>query len=245
MREEKVIYEVGGVTFHGYMVYDPTQSGRRPTIIIGHAWRGQDEFAREKAREIAKLGYVGFAADVFGEGKTASTDEEAYKLITPLFIDRKLLRERILGAYKAALTKEVVDPHRMGAMGFCFGGLTVIELMRTGFSLRGIVSFHGLLGDALGDLKAVTEPRAKQVLGGSILLLHGYEDPMVSQQDITHIQKELTDAKVDWQMNIYGQTTHAFTNPQAHEPAKGMAYNPKTAARAWVSARNFFEEVFK
>ena len=129
-------------------------------------------------------------------------------------------------------------------MGFCFGGLTVIELLRSGVDLRGVVSFHGLLGDRIENFQAKMQPPASK-LKGSILILHGYEDPLVSPNDIDSIQKEFTQAEVDWQMNIYGQTSHAFTNPMAQQKKDGMFYNPLACARAMNSMHNFFEERFK
>ncbi len=243
MKEEIIVYKSQGTECKGFLVYDPALAAKRPAVMVAHAWRGQDEFARQKARQLAEMGYVAFAADVFGYRTTASTDERAHALITPLFLDRKILRERIVSAYETVKALDVVDATRVGAIGFCFGGLTVIELLRSGVDLRGVVSFHGILGDTMGDLKAKTIPPATK-LKGAILLLHGYEDPLVSQQDIANLFKELTEVKVDWQMHIYGHTTHAFTNPEAADPKGTFMYSPKADKRSWQSMTNFFEEVF-
>ncbi|EFB42818.1 hypothetical protein pah_c002o068 [Parachlamydia acanthamoebae str. Hall's coccus] len=243
MHQEAVSYQVGDFKMKGYLAYDNASAAKRPAIVIAHAWKGLGEFECEKARQLANLGYVAFAADVFGGGKTAESDEEAGALMLPLFIDRKTLRERIRAAVEAVKQYAVVDPDRVGAIGFCFGGLTVIELLRSGADIVGAVSFHGVLGDTLGGNKAHIEPLAKEIKG-ALLILHGYEDPLVPPGHIVAIQKELNDANVDWQMDIYGHTSHAFTNPALKDYEQGLVYNEKSSQRAWRSMRNFFEEIF-
>ena len=241
MREEKVVYQAGGVECHGLLTYDSSNAGKKPAILVIHAWRGQDGFAREKTRELADLGYVGFAVDLYGNGQSVTEDSEAQVLMAPLFKNRKKLRERIRAAYEFLRMSDLVDASKMGAIGFCFGGLTVLELLRSGASLKGAVSFHGLLGDVMGDITAVKEP-VNYAPPGALLLLHGYEDTFTPPAEIARLQKELNDVQMDWQMNIYGQTCHAFMNPAAANPEKGMVYNPKIALRAWHAMKNFFEE---
>ncbi len=244
MIETKTIeYQCHGKNLIGYLAHDTSKKGPKPGVIIGHAWRGLDDFARKKAEYLAGLGYVGFAADLYGEGKTLTTDEEAFNTMSPLFIDRQLLRERICAGYDTLANESIVDKERLGAIGFCFGGLAAIELLRSGVQLRGVVSFHALLGDKMGPLTAIKFPHDPK-LHGSLLMLHGYLDPMVSKEDIYQIQDEMTKAGVDWQMNIYGKATHAFTNPQANSPEKGMKYHAPTEKRAMQSMTNFFNEVF-
>lgn len=243
MQKEAFKYNAGGVECFGQLHYNPENKNKRPAVIVAHAWRGQDDFARSQAQKLAELGYIGFAADIFGQGKTATTDEEAGALIQPLFLDRKLLRERIIGAFDAVQKKPFVDKSRIGAIGFCFGGLTVIELFKSGANVRGVVSFHGVLGDTLGGNKAKLEPTASK-LEGSILLLHGNEDPMVSKKDIDDFEAEMTKAKADWEIDIYGHAVHAFTNPKAHDRNKGMEYYERASKRAFRSMQNFFKEIF-
>lgn len=243
MHIETIEYKYEGTTFKGHVVYDSQNKKKRPGVLIAHAWMGQDNFAREKAKALAELGYVAFAADLYGNGKAVTTPEEAGKLMMPLFLDRKTLRGRIVAAYEALAKHPQVDADRLGAIGFCFGGLTVIELLRSGVKTKGIVCFHGVLGNKLGESKAKTEPDAKK-LHGAILVLHGHDDPMVSQADIQALEKEFTDAGVDWQINIYGHTSHAFTNPEANDKERGLIYNPRTNKRAWQSMKSFFEDVF-
>lgn len=237
MKEDSIPYQAFDVPAEGFLVYDENIKGTKPAIIVAHAWRGQDDFARNKARDLAKLGYIAFAADLFGHKKNASNDEEAGALIKPLFLDRKLLQQRIIAAYETLSKQPHVDTSRIGAIGFCFGGLTVIELLRSGSPVKSVVSFHGVLGNS----GAKTVPIAQNIKG-SILILHGYEDPLVPSSDVLNMQKELNDAGIDWQMDIYGHTSHAFTNPQAHDLAKGLIYNEKANKRSWLAMKNFFAE---
>lgn len=246
MKNEHGDYQIDGENFKGYWSFPVEEEPaiqKRPAIIIAHAWMGQDQFARHKADALAELGYIGFAADLYGEGRTASNPEEAKKLMAPLFENRSLLQKRIRGAYEAVRRHSGVDPTKIGGIGFCFGGLTIIELLRSGADVKGVVSFHGVLGTKLGPVQAKTVPIAKGIRG-SLLVLHGIEDPLVSQQDILDFQKEFSNADVDWQMNIYSHTSHAFTNPQAHDAENGLIYQPRSSERAWWAMIHFFSERF-
>jgi dienelactone hydrolase len=221
----------------------PDTDRQRPVIIVAHAWMGQDNFAREKAEELAQLGYIGFAADLYGNGTTASSESEALSLMTPLFLNRQLLQGRINAAVAAVSKLPYVDTSNIGAIGFCFGGLTVIELLRSGAPVKAVASFHAVLGNQIGDHKAHTVPIAKDIKG-HLMILHGHDDPLVTPQDITSMQTELTKAEIDWQMHIYSHTSHAFTNPEAHDTKHGLIYNPLSNQRAWNSMRTFFTEFF-
>lgn len=241
MNREEINYKCGETSCRGYYVYNEIVQEQRPGILLAHAWRGQDDFVREKADSLARLGYVAFAADLYGEGKTAETNEEAEALMVPLFLNRQLLRDRITAAYDTLKQQSYVNKKKIGALGFCFGGLVTIELLRSGADIAGAVSFHGLLGDTLGDHKAETVANANSIKG-ALLLLHGNDDPMVSDEDIKAIDQEMTAAGVDWQMHTYGKTQHAFTVPEANDPERGTVYNEKAAKRSWQAMQNFFNE---
>lgn len=243
MHHEKVAYHCGETACQGVLFYEEPLTSPRPAVIVAHAWRGQDNFARQKAQELAKLGYIAFAADIYGGGIEVNTDEKAQALMMPLFINRRLLRERIVAAFETVANLAYVDKGKIGAIGFCFGGLTVIELLRSGAPVRGVVSFHGVLGNTLRSNTAATQPPAKDIRG-SLLILHGHQDPLVSQADILSIQSEFTQLGVDWQMHIYGHTVHAFTNPDVSDFKSGMAYNKLAAQRSWEAMRNFFHAIF-
>ena len=242
MNSEIIDYQCGNASLVGQLYFDETHSEKRPAVIVAHAWKGRDDFALEKAKALAEMGYVGFAADLYGGGKVVETNEEALELMVPLFLDRKTLRERMVAAYEAASEHSLVDKNKIAAIGFCFGGAAVIELIRSGIELKGVVSFHGILGHSLGEQKAPEHPGADR-MHGSLLILHGYQDPLVSLDDILNIQQEFSSKGVDWQMHIYGNASHAFTNPNANEPESGLIYNQITEKRAMQSMKNFLNEV--
>ncbi len=243
MERHTIDYQCNGTTCKGFLVHNEIVREPRPGIILAPAWNGQDDFVREKAEDLARLGYVAFAADIYGEGQTAETDEQAGELMMPFFKDRQLLRNRIHAAYETIKKQELVDKKNIGAIGFCFGGLTVIELLRNGDSVKGVVSFHGVLGNQMGDIVATPPPNAEKIKG-SLLILHGNDDPLVSGDDIKNIQQEFTEAKVDWEMIVYGHAAHAFTNPNLKDPSTGLAFNETANDRSWVAMKNFFNELF-
>lgn len=247
MSKEMIVpYFIGQQEFKGFFAFPDHLAGHSkfPCVLVVHAWMGQDEFAREKARELAQLGLIGFAVDLYGNGQVATGPEEAKQLMNPLFFDRAELQKRINGAVDFVATHPSVDAQKIGAIGFCFGGLTVIELLRSGAAIRGAVSFHAGFSSFKEGQKAKTVPLASNIKG-SLLILHGYEDPSVSLQDILNLQKDLTEGRVDWQMNTYSRTAHSFTDPKANHPEAGMVYNPLTTQRAWEAMRYFFSEIFK
>jgi len=239
MQENYISYQAGDIQCKGYLV-SHNKDEHLPGILVVHAWHGQDEFAREKARALAKLGYIVLAVDMFGNGKNATDDDEAMSLIGPLYADRELMQKRVVAAFDTLVKQPGVDKYRIGAIGFCFGGLTVIELLRSGTPVKSVVSFHGILS----HLGAKTVPLASNIKG-SILILHGYDDPRVPMSDVLDIQQELNDAKIDWQMNIYGLTSHAFTNPNANDKNKGLVYSDKANKRSWIAMNNFFQETLQ
>jgi dienelactone hydrolase len=234
MPSQYLEYRDGDVVLEAYVAL-PAAGGKRPAVLISHAWAGRSAFECEKADQLAELGYVGIAIDNFGKGVLGKNNDENAALMTPFMQDRALLRKRLHAALSAAATMPLVDTTRMAAIGFCFGGLCVLDMARSGADLRGVVSFHGLFRSP-GDL-----PNEK--IRAKILALHGHDDPMVPPDAVLALEKELTEAGADWQIHAYGGTLHAFTNPEANAPQHGMAYNPVAAARAWTSMKNFLAEV--
>lgn len=243
MPKENIRYRSGNTDCVGYLSASDKIPGKRPAVLIAHAWRGLNPFARTKADDLAALGYVGFAADLYGEGKQAEDNDEALQLMLPLFLDRKLLRERIIDAYKELKKHPLVDPDKIAGIGFCFGGLTMIEFLRSGTPVRGVISFHGLYGWKIGEHVAKKVANASK-LSGKLLMLHGYKDPFLTQEDVADIQNEFNDAGVDWEMDIYGQAVHAFTNPDAKDEKGGMLYDPLIARRAESAMVRFLKEIF-
>ncbi len=231
-----VNYLDGDVALEGFFAYDDSIQARRPAVLISHAWAGRDGLAMEKAKKIAELGYFAFALDMYGAGKTGSSPEENSRLMQPFMADRALLQQRITAALSAVKLFPWVDDKNIAAIGFCFGGLCVLDLARTGADIKGVVSFHGLLA-APDNLKDVP-------VKAKVLVLHGNDDPMVPVQEVIKLEQELTAAGADWQVHSYGGTMHAFTNPLANDPGFGTVYQATADKRSWQSMVNFFAEIF-
>jgi len=231
-----VSYLDDGVLLEAFFAFDDAISARRPAVLISHAWGGRDGFVAEKAKKLAELGYVGFALDMYGKGVLGSGPEENAKLMQPFIEDRKMLQKRIQAALYAMKLLPWVDDTKIAAMGFCFGGLCVLDLARTGADIKGVVSFHGLLYQP-GNTEG-TAIKAK------ILALHGHDDPMGTVDHVVAFEQEMTDAGADWQLHVYGNTVHAFTNPVANNPGFGTVYQPDADRRSWQAMTNFFSEIF-
>lgn len=231
-----VEYTDGTTQFKGYLAWDDSIKGQRPAVLIAHTWAGCRDPECAKARKLAELGYVGFAIDMYGEGKVGGGVEECSALMQPLLDDRANLQKRINLALDTARQLPEVDKDRIAAMGFCFGGLCVLDLARSGADLLGVVSFHGLFtppGNTEGNK-----------ISAKVLCLHGYDDPLVPAQSVIELGNELTAAGADWQIHAYGGTMHAFTLPEANAPDFGALYSPLADSRSWQSLRNFLQEIF-
>jgi len=229
-------YLDGDVLLEAYFAFDDAITERRPAVLISHAWGGRDDFVAEKANKLAELGYVGFALDMYGKGVLGNSPEQNSKLMQPFMADRGLLQKRIKAALYAVRLLPWVDDSKIAAMGFCFGGLCVLDLARAGADLKGVVSFHGLLGAP--DNLVTNSIKAK------VLALHGHDDPMGPFEQVLAFEQEMTKAGADWQLHTYGHTMHAFTNPKANDPAFGTVYQANADKRSWLAMKNFLAEVF-
>ncbi|HEY9713034.1 MAG TPA: dienelactone hydrolase family protein [Chroococcales cyanobacterium] len=236
MHGEDFAYSDQGLELKGYVVRPEKVSGKRPAVLIAHAWDGRGEAMLEEARLIASLGYFGFALDNYGGAKVGKDKSENEAMMMPLVKDRAMLRRRLLAGFDAVRKIDGVDPDKIAIEGFCFGGLCAIDLARSGAEIKGAVSFHGLLMPAEGV--------SKENIKAKILVLHGHDDPMVPPDQVQKFQEEMTAAKADWQMHIYGNTMHAFMNKNANDPGFGTVYNETTARRARRSANDFFADIF-
>lgn len=233
---EQVEYRHGDVVLEAHVAWDEAESGPRPGVLVSHAWGGRGEFEDRKAERLAELGYVGFALDMYGKGVRGGSPEENEALMTPLVSDRVLLQERINLALDQLRGLPNVDAEKTAAIGFCFGGLCVLDLARSGADVRGIVSFHGLL-HAPGNT-------AGNTMNAKALLLHGWQDPLATPENVLAFSEEMAAMKADWQLNAFGNAMHAFTNPAAADPDNGMLYDPVVERRAWDSMWMFLNEVF-
>ena len=209
---------------------------KRPLVILCHAWRGRDDFTCAKAQELAHLGYVGFALDMYGKGVLGKSKEENAALKQPFIENRAMLQRRVLKAFEVASRLPFVDPTRIAVLGYGFGSVCALDLARSGADVKGAISVYGHFDPPPSFL--IKRIKAK------ILILHGYDDPVVSQEELRRFESEMNAAKVDWQAHIYGGTMHAFATPGANAPTAGMLYNPIAALRAWVAIRNFLDEIF-
>lgn len=235
MKQIHLEYQDQSTTFEATVAHDDSKPGAKPAICIFHAWNGKDGFAQTKALQIAEMGYVGCALDMYGKGRYGTTTEECSSLMSPLLANRSLLQKRALAGYHKVSSLPFIDPSQIGAIGFCFGGLCALDLARTGIDLKGTVSFHGLLSAPTQGISSIKS---------KILALHGHDDPMVSPQDVLLFEEEMTKAKADWQMHVYGATMHGFTNPQANDPGLGTLYSQRADHRAWMAMQTFFSEIF-
>ncbi|MEO9965733.1 MAG: dienelactone hydrolase family protein [Reichenbachiella sp.] len=238
IQSEKLIYqdENKNQKFEGVFCWDDEIVGKRPGILVAHTFKGQSGFEIQKAEEMARLGYVGFALDMYGIGNRATTPEEADALMKPFLDDRSLLLNNIMLAVDTLKKNDRVDVNKVGGIGFCFGGKTMLDLARSGYDLKGVVSFHGIYDqpgiEHHGDIMS------------SVLVLHGWDDPLADPASTVDLGNELTERNADWQILAFGHTGHAFTNPAAKFPEKGMFYQEKSNRRAWQAMINFFEELF-
>lgn len=232
---KSVAYEHDGVALEGFLAFDDAVKGRRPGVLIVHEWWGLNDYARERARQLARMGYVAFALDMYGKGVLATTAEQAGRLSSQ-FKGQALMRTRARAGLDVLLRDERVDPRRVVAIGYCFGGTTVLELAYSGAELAGVVSFHGGLVPARGD--DLTRIRAR------ILVCHGADDPFVPDEEVAAFQRSMKAARADWQMISYGRAVHGFTNPGVDAfKIEGARYDAAADRRAWRHLGDFLEEV--
>ena len=231
----KIEYTHNGTVLEGVLAVDDSQSGERPAVLVSHAWAGRTDFEIGIAKKLAEFGYAGFALDLYGKGVTGSSTEENQKLMTPFMEDRAMLQSRLHHIIGVVKDLPKADAKKVAAIGFCFGGLCVLDIARTGADICGVASFHGLLGapdNTAGKIKA------------KVIAFHGWDDPMAPPEDVVALGRELTNAGADWQLHAYGQTMHAFTNPSANDADFGTVYSKSAAERSWTSLEAFLAECF-
>jgi dienelactone hydrolase/peroxiredoxin len=238
LREDTVDYRQGDTVLEGFVARPENGGQPLPAVVVFHAWRGLGDYERRRARQLAELGYVAFAADVYGKGVRAESRKEAAALARTYKKDRALMRRRVRAALEAARAQPGVDADRVAAIGYCFGGTCALELARSGAELAGVVSFHGGLDRAPG---LENEPIRTRVL-----VCHGGSDPHVPAEDVAALEKELTDAGVDWQLIAYGHAVHSFTEPASGpNTGGGAAYDPLADVRSWEDMQAFFRRILR
>ena len=237
VRTETIEYRHDGTTFRGFLAYDDGIEGERPGVLVVHEWWGLNDYARGRAEQLAKLGYTAFALDLYGQGKTAEHPEEAQKFAGMVRENTAEWRARALAGLKVLRDQPTCDAERVAAIGYCFGGATVLQLAYAGAPVKGVVSFHGAL-------PAPTDGEAARVNAG-VLICHGAADGFVPPDAVTACVEPLERHDVDYTLMVFGGAKHGFTNPGADDRGMdGLAYDPAADRRSWAAMRAMFAELF-
>lgn len=237
IRYEKIKYQDGDLQLNGHLVWDDSIKGKRPGVLVVHEWWGLNDYAIERARMLAELGYVAFAADMYGDNKVTRHAEDAKGWMTQIVSNQDAWQKRAqLGLDQLKASKHV-DGKKLAAIGYCFGGATVMQLAYSGADVDGVVSFHGSLPPAT--------PEQASKINTRVLVAHGDADSFIPAERITAFTKALSDANVDWEMNVYSNAMHGFTNPAAgNYGIEALAYDEKADKRSWQKMQSFFDEIF-
>jgi len=239
IREEPVTYTENGINFKGYVTYDANQQGIRPAVLVVHEWWGLNDYPRSRAKQLAQLGYIAMAVDMYGDGKIGENPETAQALATPYYKDPTLSKTRLDAAINKLKTFPQTDTSKMAAIGYCFGGYIVLNAAKLGADLKGVVSFHG-------DLSGV--PVNKNLMKAKILVCHGEADQFVNPE-VPGFKKSMDSAGVDYTFRSYPNATHTFTNPASTENGKKfkmpIAYNAAADAASWKDMKAFFAKTFQ
>lgn len=227
---KKIEYKQGDATLEGYLAYDDAKTGSRPGILIVHDWNGLDEYEEMRARQLAELGYVAFAADIYGKGVRPKNAQESGAEAGKYRSNPALFRARLQAGIDELRKQQSVDTKKVAAIGYCFGGGGVLELARSGADVTGVVSFHGALGTTMpakaGDVKA------------KVMVIHAAQDPSCPRELFDKFLDEMKDAKVDYQTVVYNLNVHPFT------VVGGPSYDATADRRSWAAMKTFFDEIF-
>ncbi len=237
VQTKRVEYEHGGQTLEGTLAWDDATSGKRPGVLVVHEWWGLDDYARGRAEQLAEMGYVAFALDMYGKGKLTEHPNEAMKWSGQIRENIDNWVERSQAGLKILQDHSLVDSARIAAIGYCFGGATVMHMAYAGVPLAGVVSFHG-------SLPVATEEQGEKIKA-RVLVCHGAADAFVPEARAAEFRAALNAAGADWQMVYYAGAKHSFTNPDAD--SKGIAaigYQQEADVRSWALMQAFFDEMF-
>jgi dienelactone hydrolase len=241
IKGKNVRYKADGKTMQGYLATDESVKDRKPGVLVVHEWWGLNEYARKRADMLAKLGYTALAVDMYGDGKQAKHADDAKKFSSELMKNFDTAKARFTAALNYLKEQPSVDPERIAAVGYCFGGGVVLNMARQGADLDGVASFHG-------NLSAV-KPATPGSVKAKILVLHGEDDKFVSQEQVEAFKKEMKGAGADLRFLSYPGAMHAFTNPDADKAGKKydlpLAYNKESDRKSWDELKKFLTEIFK
>jgi dienelactone hydrolase len=238
IKTEVIEYKQGNTSLEGFLAYDDANTKPRPGVLLVHDWMGVGDYAKSRAKQLAELGYVAFAADIYGKGVRPTNPQEAGALAGKYKGDRALYRERLKAGLAQLTGNKLVAPGEVAAIGYCFGGTGVLEVARSGADVKGIVTFHG-------GLSTPTPEDAKNIKC-PVLVLHGADDPFVKPDEVAAFKKEMADAHVKYEFVAYPGAVHAFTRPDAgNDNSKGAAYNEAADKQSWAAMKKFFGEIFR
>ncbi len=236
-----VTYSSGGVAMKGYLAYDRDVAGSRPGGLVVHEWWGLDDYARKRARMLAEMGYTALAVDMYGEGKQAKHPDEAGKFASELMKNFDTAKARFMAALDYLKKQKTVDPQRIAAIGYCFGGGVVLNMARQGVDLKGVASFHG-------NLTAVKPARPGEIKA-KILVLHGADDKFTTPEQLEAFEQEMKAAGADFRVIVYPGAMHSFTNPDADRYAEKykipLGYNAQADRESWAELAMFLANLFK
>ncbi len=240
LKGEEIEYKAGDTVLKGYLVYDDSIAGKRPAVLVVHEWWGHNEYARKRARMLAELGYTALAVDMYGDGKQADHPDHAGKFAGEVMKNMEVATARFQAGVRLLEKHKTVDPQKIAAIGYCFGGTIVLQMARLGTSLNGVVSFHG-------NLATATPAKSGQVKT-KVLVLNGAADPFVPPEQIAQFKKEMDDAGVDYKFVSYEGAKHGFTNPDADAFGKKfnmpLEYNALADQQSWAEMQQFFKKIF-
>lgn len=232
-----VTYTEAGEEYTSYVSYDDSIKGKRPGVLVVHEWWGLDDYPRKRAEMLARLGYVAFAVDMYGSGKVTDKSEQAKIWMTEATTDVEWWRERAIAGIKRLKQHKLVDSTKIAAIGYCFGGGTVIQLAYGGLDINGIVSFHGSL--------PIAEQEAFGKIKAKMLIAHGNADPFIPREVVTRFQDTLDKAGADWNMITYGNVLHSFTNTKSDSRGiSALKYDKQADEHSWKAMQAFFKEIF-
>ncbi len=240
LKEETVSYPLESSTRNNFVVYDENIEGKRPAVLVIHEWWGLNDYTRMRARELAKLGYIAMAVDMYGDGKTGNDPAEAEKLATPFYIKPETAKPIFDAALEKLKGYSQTDLTNIAAIGYCFGGAQVLNLAKMGEDLRGVVSFHGNL---------TVVPANKDLLKAQVLVCHGAADHLVPQTEVDQFKKQMDSVGAKYTFKAYEGATHAFTNPNATALGEKfnipIKYNAAADTASWNDMKDFFNSIFK
>ncbi len=240
IRGEEVTYQVGGVQLNGYLAYDAGRQGRRPGVLVVHEWWGHNDYARQRARMLAEMGYTALAVDMYGGGKFAEHPDDANRFMTEVTSQMGVAVARFRAARRILEQHPTVNPALTAAIGYCFGGGIVLHMARIGEDLAGVASFHGSL-----ETQSPARPGA---VTARVLVLHGADDPFVPAEQVAAFESEMEAAGARWRLVAYEGAIHSFTNPGATAIGEKfglpLAYQREADERSWAELERFLAEIF-